>query len=163
MANDITQIAAWLQPQEILLDVDVSDQAGALKFIANSVGRAHGLDPGSIFRALLRREQAASTALGDGFAIPHTRIGGIARPLTLFVRTKQGIDFDAPDDKPVSDLLCIMVPLDGDKEDHLRLLSLVVRLFSDRNFRRGLDKAPDAPAAEALFQVAIAGITTAPS
>ncbi len=160
MANDMTQMMTWLQPQEILLDVAVSDQADALQFIAKSVGQAHGLDPGSVFRALLRREQAASTALGDGFAIPHTRIGGIARPLTLFVRTKRGIDFHAPDGKPVSDLLCIMVPLDGDKEDHLRLLSLVVRLFSDRDFRRGLDNAPDAAAAETLFQVAIAGIAT---
>lgn len=158
MANKVKRVATWLQPQEIMLDVDVSNQSDALKFIAESVGQTHGLDPGSIFRALSRREQAASTALGDGFAIPHTRIGGIARPLTLFIRTKRGIGFQSPDGKPVSDLLAIIVPLEGDKEDHLVLLSLVVRLFSDRDFRRHLDNAPDAAAAQSLFQTAIARV-----
>ncbi|MBC7699103.1 PTS sugar transporter subunit IIA [Aquabacterium sp.] len=160
MVNSMTKVKNWLQPQKILLDVDVRDQADALKFIAESVGQAHGLDTGAIFRALSRREQAASTALGDGFAIPHARIGGIERPLTLFIRTKRGLDFLAPDGRPVSDLLAIIVPLDGDKDDHLRLLSLVVRLFSDRDFRRGLDTAPSAAAAQALFQVAIAHMAT---
>lgn len=155
MTNDMTRITSWLQPQEIVLDVDVSDQAGALKFIADSVSHAHGLDAESIFRALSRREQSSSTALGDGFAIPHTRIGGIERPLTLFIRTKHGLAFHAPDGKPVCDLLAILVPMDGDKDDHLHLLSLVVRLFSDRDFRRKLDSAPDALAAEGLFRAAI--------
>src|SRR5450631_504492 len=76
--------------------------------------------------------QTGSTALGAGFAIPHARINGIARPLTLFMRTRLPVAFDAPDGKPVSDLLAIMVPADGAKEDHLQLLALVARLFSAR-------------------------------
>jgi PTS system nitrogen regulatory IIA component len=161
MANDITQIATWLQPQDILLGVDVRDRPHALEVVAAAIGRVHGLDPAPIFRALWRREQAGSTALGAGFAIPHARISGIARPLTLFMRTKLAIAFDAPDGKPVSQMLVIMVPADGAKDDHLQLLALVARLFSDRGFRTQLDSAPDATAAADAFRAGIVLLTAA--
>ena len=163
MANDITRIATWLQPQDILLDVDVRDRPHALEVAAATIGRAHGLDPAPIFRALWRREQVGSTALGEGFAIPHARIGGIARPITLFMRTKLVIAFDSPDGKPVSQLLVIMVPEDGAKDDHLQLLALVARLFSDRDFRTQLDSAPDAAAAAEAFRIGVAQVTAVSS
>jgi PTS system nitrogen regulatory IIA component len=163
MANDITRIATWLQPQDILLDVDVRDRSHALEVAASTIGRAHGRDPAPIFRALWRREQVGSTGLGEGFAIPHARISGIVRPITLFMRTKLAIAFDAPDGKPVSQLLVIMVPVDGAKDDHLQLLALVVRLFSDRGFRTQLDSAPDAAAAAEAFRIGVAQVTAASS
>jgi nitrogen PTS system EIIA component len=163
MANDLMRIAAWLQPQEILLDVDVRDRSHALEVVAAAIGSAHGLDPAPVLRALLRREQAGSTALGEGFAIPHARIDGIARPLTLFMRTKLAIAFNAPDGKPVSRLLVIMVPTDGSKDDHLQLLALVAQLLSNRGFREQLDSAPDAPAAATAFEAGIARLTATSS
>jgi PTS system nitrogen regulatory IIA component len=63
----------------ILLEVDVRDRPHALEVAAAAIGRAHGLDPVPIFRALWRREQVGSTALAEGFAIPHARISSIAR------------------------------------------------------------------------------------
>ena len=161
MANDTMRIATWLQPQEILLGVDVRDRTHALEVLGAEIGREHGLESGAIFRALWRREQAASTGLGEGFAIPHARIVGIARPLTLFMRTKVAIAFDAPDRKPVSQLLAIMVPVDGAKDDHLQLLALVSQLFSDRAFRKQLDSAPDAVVAADAFRAGIARLTAA--
>jgi PTS system nitrogen regulatory IIA component len=154
----MSQIAAWLQPQEILLDVEVHNRFHALETIAAAIERKHGLEAAPIARALWRREQAGSTALGDGFAIPHAQIEGLGRPLTLFMRTTFRIDFNAPDGKPVSDLLAIMVPHDGARENHLRLLGMVARLFSNREFRRQLDSAPDAISAESLFRHGIANL-----
>jgi len=127
--------AAWLRPQEIVLDVDVPDRRRALEAAAAYIGRAHGLDPATILRALWRREEVGSTALGQGIAIPHARIAGIARPLTLFMRTRYAIAFDAPDGKPVSNIMVIMVPENGDTDDHLLLLAWVAETFSDRAFR----------------------------
>jgi nitrogen PTS system EIIA component len=132
------RVAQWLRPQEIVLDVDVQDRDRALATAAAYIGRAHGLDPAPIFRALLRREQVGSTALGQGVAIPHARIAGIARPLTLFMRTRLAIAFGAPDGKLVSNLLVIMVPADGAADDHLQLLAAFAEAFSDRAFRASL-------------------------
>ena len=143
--------AEWLRPQEIVLDVDVRDRDGALQMAAAYIARAHALDTGAILRALLRREQVGSTALGQGVAIPHARIPGLARPLTLFLRTRYAIAFDAPDDKPVTNILVIMVPADGATDDHLQLLAMVASAFSDRDFRASLSAATTAVQVDEVF------------
>jgi PTS system nitrogen regulatory IIA component len=145
------QLNEWLQPQDIVLDVDVWDRRRALELAAARIGQVHGLDPAPILRALLRREQIGSTAIGQGVAIPHARIAGIARPLTLFMRPKIAMDFDAPDGKPVSNLLVIMVPADGATDDHLQLLALVAQAFSDPAFRSRLSAASNATEVTAVF------------
>jgi nitrogen PTS system EIIA component len=146
-------VAQWLQPQDIVLDVDVWDRRRALELAATRIGHANGLDPAPILRALWRREQVGSTAVGQGVAIPHARIVGISRPLTLYMRLKIAMEFGAPDGKPVSHLLVIMVPAEGDADEHLRLLALVARAFSDPAFRASLSEASDAAEAAAAFDL----------
>ena len=159
MANDTARIAEWLQPKHILLDSDARDGVHVLEIAAATIAQAQQLDPAPIFSALWRREQARSTGLGDGFAIPHARISDIATPITLFMRTKVGIEFHAPDGKPVSQLLVIMVPADGAKQDHLDLLALVAQLFSSHEFRKRLTSAADTKAAAEVFRAGVAEIT----
>ena len=135
------RIADGLPPQEIAIDVDVQDSRRALEAAAAIIGRANGLDSAPIFRALWRREQVGSTGLGQGVAIPHARIAGITRPLTLFMRTRLAMEFAAPDGKLVSNFLFIMVPEEGNPEKHLQLLAEVAAMFADREFRARLNAA----------------------
>ncbi len=139
MKAEMKQVALWLQPEEIHLDVDLRDANHALAFIAGAIAELHELDPAPIYRALSRREQAGSTALGAGFAVPHACIPGIDRPLTFLVRARRPIEFKAPDHEPVSLMLAILVPDHGDRDDHLRLLALVAELFSSPRFRASVD------------------------
>lgn len=162
MTSDLSRIAAWLQPQDILLDVEARDRLHVFELAAAASARMHGVDPAPVHRALWRREQAGSTALGNGLAIPHACMAGIDRPCTLFLRTKDAIEFDAPDGKPVSELLFIMAPTDGAKDDHLQLLALVARLFSDGGFRQQLRASADAPSAADTFRSAIARTVASP-
>jgi nitrogen PTS system EIIA component len=152
---DPKQFAEWLQPQEIILDLPARDREHVLEAAAHAIGRTHGLQSTPIFDALWRREQAGSTALGEGFAIPHARIVGIARPLTLYLRTKPPVPFEASDGKPVSDLLVILVPSHGFRDDHLQLLALVARLFSDKRFRRQIHEASDKTVVSNAFRSGI--------
>ncbi len=156
MQHDRSTISGWMQPEQILLEADLVDRAHALAFIADAIAALHGLEAAPVCRALERREQAASTAFGDGFALPHARVAGLDRPLTVFVRARREIAFDAPDGKPVRDLLAILVPAEGDKQDHLELLALIARLFADPMFRSRLDSAPDAAAAAGHFREGVA-------
>lgn len=135
-----------------MLDIDVASKDEALWRIAEAVAQAHGLEAGPVARALQRREQAASTGLGHGFALPHARIEGLRRPVTVFLRTGRGIDFDAPDGQPVRDVFAIVVPWDGSQQAHLDLLAAVTRRFADEDFRRRLDTASTPAAALAAFR-----------
>lgn len=71
------------------------------------VERRYGLKHVPVFRALWRREQARSTGLGHGFAIPHARIAGLGEPIVLLMRTKLPIAFGAPDHKPTLSGTCL--------------------------------------------------------
>jgi PTS system nitrogen regulatory IIA component len=155
MKTEMKRVAIWLQPEEIHLDVVLRDSNHALEFIAGAIGEHHGLEPAPIYRALSRREQAGSTALGGGFAVPHARIPGIDRPLTFLVRAEHAIDFKAPDHDPVSLMLAILVPEQGDRDDHLQLLSLVAELFSNPRFRAEMDRGTEPAAVAQAFRQGI--------
>ena len=155
--EDDPHLARWLQPESVLCDVDVKNTAALFDLAAKEIARRHGLEAAPIARALARREQTGSTSLGNGFAIPHARISGIAEPLTLLIRLDNGIAFDAPDGVPVGLFLFIMVPL-ADQHTHLQLLSAIAHVFSIREFRRAIDVATDASAMSELLRAGIAGI-----
>jgi nitrogen PTS system EIIA component len=141
----------WLCPQEIALDLDVHGKTEVLHAIATRIKRSCRIEAEPIFRALLRREQAGSTGVGNGIAFPHARIPGINEPVTLFARTKSPIRFGAPDGKPVSEFFVILVPAEGATETHLQLLGAVAEMFSDRAFRATLSAAASASAVADVF------------
>jgi PTS system nitrogen regulatory IIA component len=144
-------VVQWLCPQSIELDLDVPDRWEALREVSAMIERLRRLSAPPIFRALWRREMAASTGVGNGFAIPHARIAGIVEPITAYVRTKSPLEFAAPDGKRVSELFVILVPADGDNEKHLQLLALVAEVFSNREFRARLTAAMDPQDVHAAF------------
>ena len=135
------EVASWLQPEEIVLDTELRGRRQVLEAAADAVARRHGLDAAPIFRALWRRELVGSTALGQGVAIPHARVDGIDRPVTVFLRPRLAVDFGAPDGKPVRCILAILVPTNGDTDDHLALLARVAEMFADGEFRTRLANA----------------------
>jgi PTS system nitrogen regulatory IIA component len=155
--EDDAHLVRWLQPESVLRSDDVTDGPALFELAAAEIASRHGLEAAPIARALARREQCGSTALGDRFAIPHARIAGIAEPLTLLIRLDRGIDFDAPDGHPVEFFLFIMVPL-ADQNAHLQLLAAIAQVFSNREFRRALDAATDVPAMVELLKTEIADL-----
>lgn len=144
-------VQRWLEPQVIALDLDVRGKIDLLQVVARLLEPARGRESEAIFRALHRREQASSTAVGDGLAIPHGRIPGIAQPLTLFARTRVPLRFGAPDGKPVAEFFVILVPAEGPQEMHLQLLRGVAELFSQPVFRAALAAAASAAAVTDVF------------
>ena len=144
-------LAQWFQPHAITLDLDVAGKRDALQAVSAMFERSRGIDGAATFRALWRREMAASTGLGNGFAVPHARIAGITEPLTAYLRTRRPLDFAAADGKHVAELFVILVPADGDNAKHLGLLALVAEAFSDRSFRRYLAAAADAQGVRSAF------------
>jgi PTS system nitrogen regulatory IIA component len=136
-------IAKLLPPSNILLDLDVTskkrmfEQAGLL--FENNQGVARSL----VFDSLFARERLGSTGLGQGVAIPHGRIKGLKEAVGAFVRLAQPVPFDAPDGKPVSLVFLLLVPEQA-TEQHLRVLSELAQMLSDRELREKLSTGTDA-------------------
>jgi PTS system nitrogen regulatory IIA component len=83
-----------------------------------------------VFGSFLNRERLGSTALGHGVAIPHGRLSGISKPVGAFLQLKHGIDYEAPDDEPVTLFFALLVPEDSAGQ-HLDILAKLAELFSD--------------------------------
>lgn len=96
----------------------------------------------TVIEFLNAREQLGSTALGDGVAIPHGRIKGLHQTHTALFRLKNPIDFGAPDGKPVSLLIFLLVPEKATQE-HLEILSSIVQLLADPQTRTQLQNEAD--------------------
>jgi PTS system nitrogen regulatory IIA component len=138
-------------PHVAALDVDAYRAEELLRDAVRRAAAFCDTDPEVIYRALSRREQSASTALGGGVAIPHARIDGIDHRVALLLRSRSAIDFRAPDHKPVALFYVILVPRDGDPQDHLDFLARVSAALGDAGVRRRLATASGPDAAKLAF------------
>ncbi|MBI3072636.1 MAG: PTS sugar transporter subunit IIA [Deltaproteobacteria bacterium] len=116
--------------------------------VLEAVSRLRGIpdsaDRALIARLLIGREALASTAVGDGIAIPHSRdpiVLGVDAPTVLLCFLANAVDFHALDGKPVRTLftiICPSIPL------HLKTLSRLAFALHDKAFRSKLrEAAPD--------------------
>jgi PTS system nitrogen regulatory IIA component len=146
----MNQIAQLLPPTNILLDVDTESKSGLFDALGALFESNHGLSRRTVVGSLVAREKLGSTGLGQGVAIPHGRIKGLADAQGAFVNLAKPIPFDAPDGKPVSQIFVLLVPEQA-TERHLQLLSELAQMFSDRAFRERLAAASTPAAVHALF------------
>jgi PTS system fructose-specific IIC component len=105
------------------------------------------VDRNRLAAALFKREGLMTTALTDGVAIPHARLGGLTCTLAAFGRSPTGIDWDAQDGG-LTHLFFVLVVPDEAQSSHLRLLAAASRLLHDAGCRSRLMQAPD----DALLQ-----------
>jgi nitrogen PTS system EIIA component len=143
-ASRANALAGLVALEDILLDCDATTQEGVFTRVATALGSRHGLRAQDIVEGLGDREALSSTALGQGVAIPHARLTGLTRAIAAFVRLRAAIPFDAPDGKPVSSLLVLLVPEDA-TDVHLELLAQAAGLFCDKAFRDRLSHCDAAP------------------
>lgn len=132
-------IAPLITPDTTLLDLSFTSKKKLFEHAAELFARTHGLKATDIFTSLFERERLGSTALGCGIAIPHGRIKGMREARGAFYRLKTPLEFDAPDNQPVSLCFILLVPKDAN-EQHLQILGELAQLFGDDGMRTKLMK-----------------------
>lgn len=70
-------------------------------------------DKEMLLKDVLEREKLVTTGVGYGVAFPHTKTRSVRGIVIAFGRSKQGIDFDAMDKRPVSLFFLIAAPEDA--------------------------------------------------
>jgi Kef-type K+ transport system membrane component KefB/mannitol/fructose-specific phosphotransferase system IIA component (Ntr-type) len=87
--------------------------------------------------AVLERELMAPTGLGDEVAIPHAAIDGLKHPLLALGRSREGVDFDAPDGRPAKIIFLLLMPPRA-YEQEVRVLASIARSIFDARAREEL-------------------------
>lgn len=138
-ANGMNLIAPLITPDTALLDLSFTSKKKLFEHAADLFAQTHGLKSTDIFTSLFERERLGSTALGCGIAIPHGRIKDLKDACGAFYRLKAPLEFDAPDNQPVSLCFILLVPKDAN-EQHLQILGELAQLFGDDTMRAEIQK-----------------------
>jgi PTS system nitrogen regulatory IIA component len=119
-------------------DVPGADRDAALRAVVERLPLPAGTDRDFFLTFLLARENAGSTALGDGIAIPHVRSPLVLQgttPIVTLCYLKAPIDFKAADGEPVHTLFTFVT---GTVRSHLHLLSTLAHVLHDPTVRAAL-------------------------
>ncbi len=143
-------IAGLLHPDRVL-DLQARTKGEALVEICRALERSSAVaDPAAFEKAVLDREQVMSTGIGLGIAVPHAKVASVKDFVVALGRTREGIDFQSLDGKPVHLVVLIAGPEDRQAR-YLQILASVTLRLKEERVRRALLDAPDAPAMIALL------------
>lgn len=138
------QITGMFKKDYIIEELKATSKRAVLAELSEILSRdAEGLPPGAMVEVLLEREKLGSTGIGDGIAIPHGKLKNLDRLMISFGRSRQGIDFDAIDGKPVHLFFLLMAP-ESSTGQHLKALAKISRMLKDPEFRNDLMAAAGA-------------------
>ncbi|NWG39215.1 MAG: PTS sugar transporter subunit IIA [Hydrogenophilaceae bacterium] len=132
-------IAPLISSDSTVLNQAFSSKKKLFEHAAQLFESFKGLKRQEVFDSLFERERLGSTALGFGVAIPHGRIKSLKEATGAFYRLTPGLEFDAPDTRPVSLCFILLVPQDAN-ERHLQILGELAQLFGDAATRDRLMK-----------------------
>jgi PTS system nitrogen regulatory IIA component len=97
----------------------------------------------SLLAALIEREKLGSTGIGENVAIPHAKISEIDKIITVFGRSKNGVEFESLDQKPVNFIFLVIAP-ENSTSQHLKALARISRLFKNASLRESVLRTNEA-------------------
>lgn len=145
-------VARLFSSNDVLLDLDVPDKQGLFEAVGRIWAEHHGMVAAEVVESLNAREKLGSTGLGQGVAIPHARVKGLANAVAAFVRPRLPIEFDSPDDNPVAYCFVLLVPAQA-TEQHLKILADVAAMLSSTQFRGRLGASRTQDEVHRLFAI----------
>ena len=94
-----------------------------------------------ILEMLHQRERLGSTGIGKKIAIPHGRSTSASDILIAFGKSKEGIDYDSIDRKPVHLIFMIIAPPQDENNMYLPILGKMVEILNKTKNRNKLLQA----------------------
>jgi PTS system nitrogen regulatory IIA component len=126
------------------LDVTGSNKKEILSCLSDAVVKAHPeIDVDKLVDTLVTREEAGSTAIADGIAIPHGKVRLSEKVIAGFGRSRTGVDFESVDGKPTQ-IFFVLVSPESHPSLHLRWLAHLAVLLKSPELRRNLLEAETA-------------------
>lgn len=106
---NLTQI---LQPGCIKIPLEGKDKQSVITELVDVLDVNHLVsDKQASLEAVMLRERTRSTGIGSGIAIPHGKCSAVKELVMSLGITKQPIDFESIDGKPVRIVLLLISPL----------------------------------------------------
>lgn len=126
-----------------LFELPENDKTHALQFLAHIIEAFPQIPTGTdIVGNVMARENLTNTALGKGWACPHARVDFEEDLMCVVGWSPTGIDYGAPDGKPVSIITMYLVP-SNQRNHYLREISVMAKVLKSAQDTEKLLKLAD--------------------
>lgn len=144
MTSKEVRLADYLDGQCILCGLGTVSRDDAIDQLVGTLHRKlDGFDPAEALAAVLERERQSPTVLAEGLALPHARLGGLAKPALALATSHEGVDFEAVGEDPVNVIVLILTPKD-DPGAYLRLMASLSKTLAEPHMIKRLTVAGNA-------------------
>jgi mannitol/fructose-specific phosphotransferase system IIA component (Ntr-type) len=128
------------QIKDVEVDVLAVEKYDLFQKISRSIALKVNVDSNTIYDLLKERELLGSTAIGNGFALPHLKLKDVKPYIGVFV-LKTPIDFDSIDDMPVSVVFVVLSASDKPSLQ-LKTLTSLAKILKKSNTEHFFNKSP---------------------
>ncbi len=135
------RITDLLDVRSISLNAVPADKSQTLDAAVSLMTRSGKINDEEAYRKqVYAREEESTTGIGEGIAIPHGKCDAVKKPGLAAMVIKNGVEFEALDDEPVTLLFLIAAPNTEDNI-HLDVLSKLSVMLMDEEFTESLRNA----------------------
>lgn len=132
--------------ETIVPQLTATDRNGAIAELITSLHKAKKLskvDPAALTKAVIKRENEASTGIGKGVAVPHVKHPDMSKLVAVVGCSSSGIDFSSLDKQPVYTVFLLVSPA-SNPDKHLQAMETIFKNLQKDDFRRFLRQAQTA-------------------
>lgn len=135
------RITDLLDRRSVSLSAGPKSKSEALDMAVDLMVKSEKISDREAYRKqVYAREQESTTGIGEGIAIPHGKCDAVQKPGLAAMVVKNGVEFEALDDEPVTLLFLIAAPNTEDNI-HLDVLSKLSVMLMDEEFTASLRNA----------------------
>ncbi len=138
--RDRQRLVEFMAEEFIMVDLKAADQWDAIRQLTAFLMRTHRVEhitQEELCETIIEREKEMSTGMGEGIALPHGRIKKGRNIQGVIGICRDGIDFDAPDGKPVQLIMLIVTP-EEQASMHLKVMASLSAMVSNETIRNRL-------------------------
>jgi mannitol/fructose-specific phosphotransferase system IIA component (Ntr-type) len=142
--------------EAIIPELRTRDRNGVIAELVWALHKAGRLGKGNceeIIKAVIKRENEASTGMGKGVAVPHVKHEAVKDVVATIGQSSVGIDFSSLDRQPVYSVILLISPVDN-PDKHLQVMESIFKHLQEEKFRKFLRQSKDAEEIKELLREA---------
>lgn len=130
-----------IQKELVFVNEPLNTQKEVIEKLTDEVYKMGWLKSKEEFiKAVLKREEEFSTAIGHNFAIPHGKSNTVTQSFIVYLKTARKFKWNEKDDHEVDTIFMIGVAEHEKNIPHLRFLSKISKNLMNEDFRKSLDE-----------------------
>ena len=133
------KLSELLTPDRVILDIKEKKKDALLEALIGELAARGGVsDPEALTREVMERENLGNTGIGRGIGFPHAKSSTVEEIQVLLARPAKPVDYGSLDGAPVTIILLIVAPSDGDNNAYLHTMAHISRVLGKSDVREGI-------------------------